>query len=103
MAEQEARLAAEARVRELEAELAKRKKRDKQQGDQLPPRDSATPAPPQGQVTACPFLWQSKGGKVAAPRILPQGFIDRITDDGAIIMFTSPRNSHSLHPETRWS
>ena len=37
-----------------------------------------------------------------APRILPQGFIDRITDDGAIIMLTSPRNSHSLHPETRW-
>ena len=37
-----------------------------------------------------------------APRILPQGFIDRTTDDVAIIMLTSARNSYSLHPETRW-
>ena len=27
---------------------------------------------------------------MAAPRILPQGFIDRTTDDGVIIMLTSP-------------
>ena len=40
---------------------------------------------------------------MAATRILPLGFIDRTTDDGTIIMLTSPpRNSHSLHPETRW-
>ena len=39
---------------------------------------------------------------MAAPRILPQGFIDRTTDDGTIIMLTGPRDSHSLHPETRW-
>ncbi len=41
---------------------------------------------------------------MAAPRILPQGFIDRTIDDGAMIMLTSPRDSHSLHlrfPETR--
>ena len=39
---------------------------------------------------------------MAVPRILPQGFIDRTTDDGANIMLSSPRNSHSLHPETWW-
>ena len=39
---------------------------------------------------------------MAAPRIRPLGYIDRTTEDGAIIMLTSPRNSHSLHPEIRW-
>ena len=34
------------------------------------------------------------------PRILPLGFIDRTTDDGAIIMLTSPSDSHDLRPET---
>ena len=41
---------------------------------------------------------------MAAPRILPLSSIGRTTDDGAIIMLTSPRNSHSFHlrfPETR--
>ena len=39
---------------------------------------------------------------MAAPRILPLGFIDRTTEDGAITILTSPRNSHSVHPETGW-
>ena len=30
---------------------------------------------------------------MAATRIMPLGFIDRTTDDGAIIMLTRPRNS----------
>ena len=34
------------------------------------------------------------------PRILPLGFIDRTTNDGAIIMLTSPSDSHDLRPET---
>ena len=35
-----------------------------------------------------------------APRILPIGFIDRTTNDGAIIMLTRPSESHDLRPET---
>ena len=35
-----------------------------------------------------------------APRILPLGFIDRTTDDGAIIMLTTPSDSHNLRSET---
>ncbi len=34
------------------------------------------------------------------PRLLPLGFIDRTTDDGAIIMLTSPSESHNIQPET---
>ena len=37
---------------------------------------------------------------MAAPRILPLGFIDRTTNDGAIIMLASPSDSHDLRPET---
>ena len=37
---------------------------------------------------------------MAAPRILPLGFIDRTTDDGAIIMLTTPSDSHNLRSET---
>ena len=37
---------------------------------------------------------------MAAPRILPLGFIDRTTDDGAIILLTTPSNSHNLRSET---
>ncbi len=37
---------------------------------------------------------------MAAPRILPLGFIDRATGDGAIIMLTKPSDSHNLKPET---
>ena len=37
---------------------------------------------------------------MAAPRILPLGFIDRTTNDGAIIMLTRPSDSHDLRPET---
>ena len=33
-------------------------------------------------------------------RILPLGFIDRATDDGAIIMLTEPSESHTIRPET---
>ena len=33
-------------------------------------------------------------------RILPLGFIDRTTEDGAIIMLNNPNDSHSLSPET---
>ena len=36
----------------------------------------------------------------AAPRILPLGFIDRTTNDGAIIMLTRPSDSHDLRTET---
>ena len=35
-----------------------------------------------------------------AARIMPLGFIDRTTDDGAIIMLTKPSDSHNLKPET---
>ena len=35
-----------------------------------------------------------------AARILPLGFIDRATDDGAIIMLTKPSDSHTLRLET---
>ena len=35
-----------------------------------------------------------------APRILPLGFIDRTTDNGAIIRLTAPSDSHNLRPET---
>lgn len=35
-----------------------------------------------------------------APRILPLGFIDRTTDDDAIIMLTNPNDSHNLKYET---
>ena len=34
------------------------------------------------------------------PRLLPLGFIDRTTDDGAIIMLTRPSDSHNIQPET---
>ena len=34
------------------------------------------------------------------PRLLPLGFIDRTTDDGAIIMLTNPSESHNILPET---
>ncbi len=34
------------------------------------------------------------------PRLLPLGFIDRTTDDGAIIMLTNPSESHNIRPET---
>lgn len=34
------------------------------------------------------------------PRLLPLGFIDRTTDDGAIIMLTIPSESHNIRPET---
>ena len=37
---------------------------------------------------------------MAAPRILPLGFIDRTTNDGAIIMLTRPSDSHDLRTET---
>ena len=33
-------------------------------------------------------------------RILPLGFIDRTTGDGATIMLTKPSDSHTLRPET---
>ena len=35
-----------------------------------------------------------------APRILPLGFIERTTDNGAIIRLTAPSDSHNLRPET---
>ena len=35
-----------------------------------------------------------------APRILPLGFIDRTTDNGAIIRLTTRSDSHNLRPET---
>ncbi len=35
-----------------------------------------------------------------APRILPLGFIDRTTDDGAIMLLTTPSESHDLRVET---
>ncbi|CAI8025243.1 hypothetical protein GBAR_LOCUS14600, partial [Geodia barretti] len=44
------------------------KKRDKQQGDQLPPRDLATPTRPQGQVTACPCIGQRHAHPARRPR-----------------------------------
>lgn len=34
------------------------------------------------------------------PRLLPLGFIDRTTDDGAIIMLTRPSESHNIRPAT---
>ena len=34
------------------------------------------------------------------PRLLPLGFIDRTTDDGAIIMLTNPSESRNILPET---
>ena len=34
------------------------------------------------------------------PRILPLGFIDRTTDDGAIIMLTRTSESHDIQPDT---
>ena len=37
---------------------------------------------------------------MAKKRILPLGFIDRTTKDGAIIMLTRPSDSHTLRPET---
>ena len=37
---------------------------------------------------------------MAAPRLLPLGFIDRTTDDGAIIMLTRPSESHTLRRDT---
>ena len=37
---------------------------------------------------------------MAKKRILPLGFIDRTTSDGAIIMLARPRDSHTLRPET---
>ena len=37
---------------------------------------------------------------MAENRILPLGFIDRITEDGAIIMLTRPSESHTLRPGT---
>ena len=37
---------------------------------------------------------------MAAPRILPLGFIDRTTNGDAIIMLTRPSDSHDLRPET---
>ena len=35
-----------------------------------------------------------------APRILPLGFIDRTTSDGAVILLTKPSDSPNLRPET---
>ena len=37
---------------------------------------------------------------MTTPRILPLGFIDRTTQDGAIIMLTKPGDSHTLRPDT---
>ena len=37
---------------------------------------------------------------MAEKRILPLGFIDRTTGDGAIIMLTRPSESHTIWPET---
>ena len=37
---------------------------------------------------------------MAENRVLPLGFIDRITEDGAIIMLTRPSDSHTLRPGT---
>lgn len=37
---------------------------------------------------------------MAGPYIMPLGFIDRTTDDGAIIMLTKPSESHNLKLET---
>ena len=33
-------------------------------------------------------------------RILPLGFVDKTTEDGAIMLLTNPSDSHSLSPET---
>ena len=41
-----------------------------------------------------------KGAKMAARRILPLGFIDRTTDDGAIIMLTRPSESRDIQYDT---
>ena len=35
-----------------------------------------------------------------APRILPLGFIDRTTSDGAVILLTKPSDLPNLRPET---
>ena len=37
---------------------------------------------------------------MAAPRILPLGFIDRTTNGDAIIMLTRPSESHDIRPDT---
>ena len=37
---------------------------------------------------------------MAESRILPLGFIDRTTEDGAIIMLIRPSDSHTLQPDT---
>ena len=37
---------------------------------------------------------------MTAPFIMPIGFIDRTTDDGAIMMLTNPSDSHDLKLET---
>ncbi len=37
---------------------------------------------------------------MAENRILPLGFIDRTTEDGAVIMLTRPSDSDTLKPET---
>ena len=37
---------------------------------------------------------------MAAPRILPLGFIDRTTNNGAIMLLTTPSETHNLRLET---
>ena len=62
---------------------------------------SKSTAATQGQAqTPVPFFMEGKRGIMAEKRILPLGFIDRTTDDGAIIMLTKPSESHTIWLET---
>ena len=70
------------------------------------PADIPDLTPPASQFSSFSSCWwytipQPWWNTLSSP-LTPLGFIDRTTDDGALIMLTSPRNSHSLHPETWW-
>ncbi len=54
----------------------------------------------EGQAVACPPFVEGKRGNMATQRILPLGFVDRTTQDGAIMMLTNPNDSHGLSRET---
>ncbi len=58
------------------------------------------PQTSKGRHSPVPFSVEEKRGVMAESRILPLGFIDSTTEDGAIIMLTRPSDSHTLQPET---
>ena len=71
-----------------------------QRWSRLGPRSARSndrqPTATTGQAKSLPFSMEWKRDIMPAPRILPLGFIDRTTSDGAVILLTKPsRKTHA--------